>query len=149
MGRLQGEIKALVESYTEWFYSVYVMAGEPIEQSPWLSWPIIRNLYFQDRGLAFDTNSRRYVHASLERSLKRALKTLVDRGEICRVRFPWGWHYTTPETSGNMRLVNRIADSATSGGLRHNPKDEISRMAGKRRVPKVPATSGKRTSGLL
>jgi hypothetical protein len=63
----------------------------------WLSWPIIRNLYFQQRGLSFDTSSLRYVHASLERSLKRALKTLVDRGEVRRVPFPWGWHYTTPE----------------------------------------------------
>jgi hypothetical protein len=97
LGKLQREVKVVVDDYTEWFFSEYVTLGESLEQAPWLSWPIIRNLYFQQRGLSYDTTSLRYVHATLERKLKRALKTLVDRGEVARVPFEWGWHYTTPE----------------------------------------------------
>jgi hypothetical protein len=99
LGNLQREVKTIIAEYDDWFFSVYITFGEPVEESPWLSWPIIRNLYFQQRGLAFDSTSLRYVHASLERSLKRALKTLVDRGEVRRIPSPSGrgWHYTTPE----------------------------------------------------
>ena len=97
LGNLQREVKAIVAEYDEWFFSAYVTLGEPVEKAPWLSWPIIRNLYFQQRGLAFDSTSLRYVHASLERSLKRALKTLVERGEVRRVPMAFRWHYATPE----------------------------------------------------
>ena len=97
LGKLQREVKTVVEEYDEWFYGEYVHLGQPVDDAPWLTWPIIRNRYFQQRGLDFSTIGRRYAHESLERGMKRALKKLVDRGEVGRVRFDFGWHYTTPE----------------------------------------------------
>jgi hypothetical protein len=102
LGKLQREVKAIVAEYDAWFFGEYVFlaqeAGEPVDSAPWLTWRIIRNRYFQERGFDFSVTGRTYVHASLERGLKRALKRLVDRGEVCRVPMEFGWHYTTPET---------------------------------------------------
>jgi hypothetical protein len=39
--------------------------------------------------------------------MKRALKRLVDRGEVCRIPFPFGWHYTTPEAFKKIEEASR------------------------------------------
>jgi hypothetical protein len=98
LGKLQRDVLAVIVSYDAWFYGEYVREGEPVEKAPWLTWRIVRNLYFQERGWDFSPIGR-YVNARRERSMKRALKTLVDRGSVCRVKFPFGWHYMTPETA--------------------------------------------------
>ena len=96
---MQRELLALVAEYDDWFFGEYVLLGQPVEPAPWLTWRIIRNRYFQKHGFDFSVTARQYVHASLERNLKRALKSLVDRGEVRRVSSArYGFWYMTPET---------------------------------------------------
>ena len=116
LGSLQREVKTIVSDYTDWFCGKYVFPESNPDQAPWLTWPIIRNLYFQVHGLDSSITALISVHSSLERSLKRALKSLVDRGEICMVPFPVGGHHTTPE-----QFQNSIS-MLSLGMTRPNPK---------------------------
>jgi hypothetical protein len=105
LGKLQREVKTVVVDYTEWFFREAVVTCPNPDNAPWLTWRIIRNLYFLERGFDFSPIGKGYAHANLERSMKRALKALVDRGEVCRIQFPFGWHYTTPEQFEKMKLT--------------------------------------------
>jgi hypothetical protein len=107
LGKLQREVKDIVVQYDEWFFREYVSSGESLDKAPWLSWPIIRNIYFQHRSLNHSAMGRTEAHASLERSLKRALNALIDRGEVCKVPLFFGWHYTTPDRFEKIRDIRK------------------------------------------
>ena len=109
LGKLQREIKTIVSDYTDWFYGEYVFAESNPGNAPWLTWAIIRNLYFQEHGLDSSITALISVHSSVERCLKRALNGLVDRGEVCRVPLGFGWHYTTPEQFQKCRELLAMA----------------------------------------
>jgi hypothetical protein len=107
LGKLQREVKDIVFHYDEWLFSKYGSSGESLDKAPWLSWPIIRNIYFEQRSLNHSAIGRTEAESALERSLKRALNALVNRGEVCKVPLFFGWHYTTPDRYEKIRDIRK------------------------------------------
>jgi hypothetical protein len=83
LGRLQRIIKALIYAQNDYFQKCADAQGDDFDGSGpqfWITWPDIRTIMADDLG--------RKPSDALERAAKRALHTLLKRGEIGRIRHP-------------------------------------------------------------